>query len=168
MSYEFDPGDRFYVPPVGRYEFTVRSEPDKRKAQSGRGHYYIIKFWIVEELGERHKFTDLFVPWELRWKDLLLALGGQEDPDTKKIVLEDEEWVGKKFTAEIVHDDDKKRPGQKRARITNIHVPERQLGLTPEDQAALDQTFEEEESQREELGDVPPPSGKPDNEEIPF
>jgi len=171
MPYEYDPDTRYYLPPIGRYQFTVRSEPDSRRPASGKGKYYVLKFWIADDFGDRHKFSDIMVPWKDEWRDLLLALGGHEDPDTKKIVLDEEEWVGKTFTAEIRHDPDAKRSGQMRGRICNIHVPERQLKMTEEDEQALGQEFDKEGRPVSESGsdDIPEPTGKPEDDgEIPF
>ena len=106
--------------PEGPYRFKITEEPEKRRG-SGDGIYIIFRLKASDGVNVR-KYNDVFVPWEERYKDLLLALGGE--PDEKGVVhlAEMIDVVGKTFEAEIVHVKDQKDPTKTRDKIANIKV----------------------------------------------
>ena len=104
----------------GHYTFKVSEEYEKRRGEKD-GVYIIFKFKIINKDGSTRKYNDIFVPWEERYKDLLLAFGGE--PDEKgQIHLGDVNIIGKQFEADIVHIKDPRDPTKVRDKIANIVI----------------------------------------------
>ena len=122
--------------PEGHYKFQISEEPEKRKGAKD-GLFMIFKFRILTDDGSTRRYNDVFVPWEDRYKDLLLAMGGK--PDEKgKVHLGDIDITGKQFEADIVHIQDPKDPTKIRDKIANIIVdddvpPPEELNQAEED-----------------------------------
>lgn len=115
MQYpDFEPN----MVPEGHYNFEVTEDAEMRRGQN-EGIYMIFKFKVISKDGSTRKYNDIFVPWEERYKDLLLALGGQAD-EKGKVHLGDLAIVGRQFEADIVHRTDPKDPTKTRDKIANI------------------------------------------------
>jgi len=106
--------DGFELFPEGHYEFTVERKPEKFKTPSGKATYRKWQFGTILN-GQKKTFTTALFPWDS--KELLLALGGME-LENGQIEWDDEEVIGKKFTAEIVHLPDYK--GVTRSTLQNV------------------------------------------------
>jgi len=104
--------------PEGHYIFEIDDNPEKRWGPNG-GIYLIFKFRITSEEGETRNCSDVFVPWEKRYKDLLVTLGAEKD-ERGMVHLDDIELIGKQFKANIVHVRDNKDPEEIRAKIKDI------------------------------------------------
>ncbi len=102
----------------GRYLFEIIDDPEQRKGLKG-GEYYIFKLAINFEDGSSRKFNQIIVPWEVRYGNLLLALGGKQE-DKGAVDLGDIDLVGVEFEAEIVHIKDRKDPLTIRERLVNF------------------------------------------------
>lgn len=118
----------------GCYTFTLNKEPEKRRKTSGESgkEFIVVTFYFrVEDKDGYVKFhTESLVPWDERYRDILLALGGK--PDEKDDVhLDDVDVIGQSFEADIVHEPDKGDPAKKWARIANIIVPEVEEDVPP-------------------------------------
>lgn len=106
--------------PEGKYIFEVTDEPEERESAKGYP-YQAFKFEAEDEYGIKRQFSDIFFPFEERYKDLLLALGGIEK-DNGEVGLEDD-VTGKKFRADIKHEEIETRKGKRKmAKITNIYL----------------------------------------------
>lgn len=105
---------RFSLFPEGFYEFTVERKPEKFKTPSGKGTYRKWYFGTIIN-GQKRTFQTAMFSWDS--KDLLIALGGIVCEDGE-IEWDDEEVIGKKFQAEVVHLPDYK--GVIRATLQNI------------------------------------------------
>jgi len=104
----------------GHYTFKVSEDYEQRRGEND-GVYIIFKFKIISKDGSSRKYNDIFVPWEERYKDLLLAFGAT--PDEKgKVHLGDINIIGKQFEADIVHVKDLRDPTKVRDKIANIIV----------------------------------------------
>jgi len=117
----YDPNESLNLP-EGHYRFQVREEPEKRKQTSAKGNeytMYIFKFMATNEVGSSRKYSDVFVHWDERWKDLLLALGGKTD-DKGIIHLSETTIVGKQFEADIKHEPNPNKPNEIRGKLINI------------------------------------------------
>ena len=122
--------------PEGHYKFQISKEPEVRKTNNKP--WIIFHFKISNELGETRKFSNVFLPGEPRYRDLLIALGAELDE--KGIPhLSDTEIIGKTFEADIIHEPDYKDSSTIRDRVANIKISD---------------------------NDVPPPSKSDD--EVPF
>lgn len=131
--------------PEGHYKFKVMAEPERRKRTSGRGTEFVtilFSFKLVDELGNVRYHKESFIPWDDRYRDLLLAFGAKSDKDGKVHLSEQESVLGKVFEAEITHQVDKQDTKKIWSRISNIKVDEQE--------------------------DVPEPDGLKDDEEVPF
>jgi len=108
--------------PEGEYLFTFIGEPEKRKHSGQNGAEFIsikFRFRLEDDEGGDWEYHESFLPWEERYRDLLIALGGE--PDEKgRIHLEDVALNGKSFRARIVYSPDKNDPTKSWARIANI------------------------------------------------
>jgi len=124
--------------PEGHYSFQVSEDYEKRKGEKD-GLYIIFKFKIINESGETRKYNDIFVPWEDRYRDLLIAFGAKED-EKGQVHLGDINIIGKQFEADIVHVKDARDPTKTRDKIANIVIND----------------------------DIPEPNGLKDDEDIPF
>lgn len=104
----------------GKYLFEVIDEPEQRETDKGYS-YQAFQFESEDEYGIKHKFSDIFFPFEERYKDLLLALGGIEKQDGE-VALE-EDITGKKFGADIRHEEIETKKGRRKmAKIANIYL----------------------------------------------
>jgi len=138
--------------PEGRYTFKIAKEPEKRRHQGAQGEFVSVTFFFKVQApnGDVRAHAESILPWEDRYKDILLALGGEED-ETGAVHLGDMiDIVGQKFVARIKHVPDRNDKTKTWARIADIEVPK----FEPADD------------------DVPPPMNGSDeeagDEEIPF
>jgi len=115
----YDPSESAKLP-EGHYRFQVREEPEKRRNDNGNV-YFIFKFKVMTDEGTIRKYNDIFVPWEDRFKTLLLAFGAKPDEDGKVHVSE-ADVVGKVFEADIVHVRHPKDPTKIMDKIANIQM----------------------------------------------
>lgn len=118
---EWDP-EQSQKLPEGHYTFQIREEPEKRRQTSSGGNeytYYIFKFKVISESGASRKYNDIFVPWDERFKDLLIALGGKEGRDGK-IHLSETDVIGRQCEADIRHEPNPNKPGEVRDKMVNI------------------------------------------------
>ena len=106
--------------PEGHYSFQVSEDYEKRKGEKD-GLYIIFKFKIISEGGEARKYNDMFVPWEDRYRDLLIAFGAKED-EKGQVHLGDINIIGKQFEADIVHIKDARDSTKTRDKIANIVI----------------------------------------------
>ena len=113
--------------PEGHYRFKVVAEPERRKKVSpATGNEFItilFSFKVTDELGNTRNHKESFVPWDDRYRDLLLAFGAK--PDKKgNVHLGDEDneipVVGKEFEANIIHEQDKDDSTKTWSRIAHI------------------------------------------------
>lgn len=174
--------------PEGRYKFIVAESPVKRRQESRSGEDFIKVIFVFKvEMpdGRFRKHTEHIVPWDMKYGDLLLALGGIRD-ESNEIHLGDvdeDDLVGKEFWAEIAHEPDRKDPTKTYAKIASIEVPGE--GEVEEVTEPTGKSFDDEppDDVGEEEADIPPPNnketedsgeplpeddGKPDDEEAPF
>lgn len=103
--------------PEGKRRFTVAGVPKKKKTDKGHTYYE----WQFEcnMDGELRDLKLFFWPSEM--KELLLAVGGKEDPEKKgHITWEKEEVNGKSIEATIVHIPQKKDPTKMDAKMKEI------------------------------------------------
>lgn len=106
----------------GTYTFTCQGEPELRRHQSGKGKEFVsAKFEFVAEGdgGKPIRYIESFLPWEERYQDLLMAMGGKPDR-TGRISGNDVEPDGKSFVAEIVYEPDKNDSEKEWPRMKNI------------------------------------------------
>ena len=134
--------------PEGRYAFRVAKEPDRRRHQGEQGEFISVTFYFKVQApnGDVRDHVESILPWEDRYRDLLLAIGGEEDEAGNVHLSEMLDVVGKKFTARIKHEPDKNDSSKSWARIVDIEVKQKQ----------------------EADEDVPPPANGSKDEEIPF
>ena len=127
--------------PEGHYRFKVVAEPEKRKKTSANGNEFttvLFSFKLIDEFENTRYLKESFVPWDNRYRDLLLAFGAKADKDGK-VHLDDELTViGKIFEAQVIHEPDKQDPTKSWSRIAHIKTND----------------------------DVPPP--ETENDEVPF
>jgi len=109
----------------GQYTFTISKEPEQRKHSGAKQDFVSVTFFFRAEdsYGNTKSHVESLLPWEPRYKDVLLAIGGVEDEQGEVHLHETEDIVGKSFTAEIVHEEDKKDSSKTWARIANIEPP---------------------------------------------
>ena len=135
--------------PEGRYTFKIDQEPERRRHQGEGGEFISItfSFKVQAQNGDVRNHRESILPWEDRYRDILLALGGEEDEAGNVHLGEMFDIIGKKFTARIKHEPDRNDSSKSWARITDIELNREQ----------------------EADEDVPPPAdnGSAD-EEIPF
>ena len=135
--------------PEGRYTFKIAKEPDKRRHQGEQGEFVSITFYFkVQSLnGDVRDHVESILPWEDRYRDILLAIGGEEDESGNVHLGDMIDVVGRKFTARIKHEPDKNDRSKSWARITDIEV-----------------------NKESEVEDVPPPANgiEEDDSKIPF
>jgi len=112
--------------PEGEYAFTVSKETEKRKHQGSQGDFVSVTFFfkVDDGSGAFREHKESLLPWEERYRDLLLALGGERDDKGQVHLSETVDIVGKRFKAEIKHIPDKDDPDKTWARIANIEIPE--------------------------------------------
>lgn len=92
----------------------------------------LIEFECLMPDGSREGLTNLWWPWEERYRALYIIFGSEK-----------EAWEGKPFTAWIVNEPHHKKKGQMQSQIRKVEIPKE---------------FSEEEP--EEEGDAPPPPSK--------
>jgi len=109
----------------GQYTFTISKEPEQRKHSGAKQDFVSVTFFFRAEdsYGNTKSHVESLLPWEPRYKDVLLAIGGVEDEQGEVHLHETEDIVGKSFTAEIVHEEDKRDSSKTWARIVNIEPP---------------------------------------------
>lgn len=112
----YTPG-KYRLLPEGDYVFEIVSEPEEGESK-GYG-YCNFKFEAEDEYGNINEFSDRFMGFEDRYGNLLLALGGLEDKNGEVRMDEEENVVGKKFRAKIVHQEIDTKRGKK---IGRAHV----------------------------------------------
>ena len=110
----------------GQYTFTISSEPEQRKHTGANNDFVSVKFFfrVEDSKGNVKSHVESLLPWEPKYRDILLAIGGTEDERGEVHLHETENIVGKSFTAEIIHEEDKKDSSKTWARIANIEPPE--------------------------------------------
>ena len=110
----------------GQYTFTISKEPEQRKHSGAKQDFISVTFFFRAEdsNGNVRGHIESLLPWESKYKDVLLAIGGMENEQGEVHLHETEDIVGKSFTAEIVHEEDKKDSSKTWARIANIEPPE--------------------------------------------
>lgn len=106
--------------PEGHYTFKISEDYEKRKGEKD-GLYIIFKFKIINKDGSARKYNDIFVPWEERYRDLLIAFGAEKD-EKGQVHLGDVDIIGKEFKADIVHIKDPNDPTKVRDKIANIVI----------------------------------------------
>lgn len=124
--------------PEGKYTFTVKGQPELHRRQGQREFVSpTYTFEAVDEAGNTYRHKESFVPWEERYRDLLLVMGGT--PDEKgRVHGSDLDPDGKSFRATIVHEPDKKDSEKSWARIRDIQMvdadwPKGEKAQPPED-----------------------------------
>jgi len=112
--------------PEGQYTFIISGEPELRKFTGTNKDFVTVKFFfrVEDATGNVRNHMESFLPWEPRYKDILLAIGGTEDDQGAVHLHETGEIIGKRFTAEIIHEEDKKDSSKTWARIANVELPE--------------------------------------------
>jgi len=139
-------------PPEGPYVFKVSKEPEKRRQRGEQGDFIAVDFFfkIQSPAGDVRDFRESLLPWDDRYRDILLALGGEEDDSGNVHLSEMADIVGQKFNARIKHIPDRNDRTKTWARIADIEIPKTK---------SIDD-------------DVPPPMNGSDeetwDEEIPF
>ena len=135
--------------PEGRYEFMISKEPDKNWRGSEPSRFIAITFYFKTEApnGAVKNHTESLLPFDEKYRDLLLAIGGIEDEAGNVHLGDMFTLIGKKFFARIKHEPDKNDSSKSWARITEIEVKR---------EVAKDE-------------DVPPPATNNENDpEVPF
>lgn len=134
--------------PEGRYRFTVSKEPEKKWRGMEPDRFISVTFFFKAETpdGNARNHTESILPWDDKYRDILLAIGGEEDSSGEVHLSEAIDIIGKQFIARIKHEPDKDDPEKSWARISNI------------------------ETGVEKSEDVPPPANgvEEDDPEIPF
>ena len=104
----------------GTYLFEIIDAPEEGET---KGYDYLnFKFEAEDEYGTKQEFSDRFMSFEDRYRDLLLALGGIEQENGE--VTMEEDVTGKVFKAEIKHEEIETRRGRRTvAKIRNIQLP---------------------------------------------
>lgn len=143
MAKQRDNVSGFSLFPEGHYEFIVETKPEKFKTPSGKSTYRKWQFGTIVD-GQKKTFKTPLFPWDS--KDLLIALGGIV-LENGEIEWDDEEIIGKKFVADIVHLPDYK--GVIRAALQNVE------GEDIEDRRRLNEVEETPEEITEEGSDIP-------------
>lgn len=118
ISYE--PGG-FNIP-EGHYVFKIKDEPERRKKTSQAGNpyiYYIFKFVATDMAGDDRDFSDVFVRFDDRLGDLLIAVGGKAGDDGK-IHMEEVDLIGRQFEGDVALEENPNKPGEKKSKIVNI------------------------------------------------
>lgn len=112
--------------PEGHYLFKVMEEPELRKKTSpATGNEFVtvaFRFKITDENGNSRYHRESFVPWDERYRDLLIAFGATEDKDGKVHLSEQPSYVGKTLEADIIHEPDKDDPIKSWSRIARIKI----------------------------------------------
>ena len=131
MSFEYDPNKAFKLAPEGPYTFFV-DDYEKRRTPNNKP-FILFRFTAVAPNNQRFKITQAFWVWEERWKDLLLALGGEEDAEGKiHLPEEKEEIIGLSFEGEIQHEPDKKNAKIMRSQLVNIKTTSIEVPEVPD------------------------------------
>lgn len=110
--------------PEGHYLFKVMEEPELRKKTSpSTGNEFVtvgFNFKLTDENGNSRYHRESFVPWDKRYRDLLIAFGAQEDKQGKVHLSEQATVIGRTFEADIIHEEDKDDPTKTWSRIARI------------------------------------------------
>ena len=105
---------RFSLLPEGVYEFTVSSRP---KLETKHGYdYYVFDFEAIDKDGTKFDYREFFFPNEDRFRQILLALGGQKDKQGE-VQIDETEVLGMSFKGQVKHMTIK---GEKRAKIDRV------------------------------------------------
>jgi hypothetical protein len=103
--------------PEGPVKLTVSKVPLKKKTEKGNVFYE----WDFEGMVEDQIKTLKVFYWPSEMKDLLLAVGGKEDPVKKgQITWEKEEVSGRKISATVYHIPQRKDPTRKDVKLKDI------------------------------------------------
>ena len=112
--------------PIGHYQFKVMEEPELRKKTSpSTGKDFVavkFSFKLIAGDGNIRYHKESFLPWDDRYRDLLLAFGAKKDKDGKVHLSEQDSVVGKTFEAEIIHEPDRNDSSKMWARVAKIKV----------------------------------------------
>jgi hypothetical protein len=141
--------------PEGRYTFKVAKEPEKNRKQGKEGPFVAVKFFfkVQDSLGNVRDHIESILPWEDRYRDILLALGGEEDEMGAVHLGDMIDIIGKKFKAYIKHVPDKDDRTKTWARIASVEINREDEGI------GQTESYDSE--------DVPPPI-ESEEDEIPF
>jgi len=121
--------------PEGTYEFTLKQEPIKRRPSS-EADFVVVKFVFKvtgKGINSARQHMESLLPWDVKYGQLLLALGAKRSEDGRVHLSESVNIIGKSFTADIVHEPDKEDPRKKWARISNIRIPYEESSNLDED-----------------------------------
>ncbi len=121
--------------PEGHYKFKVMAEPEKRKKTSSGGREFItilFSFKLIDNHENVRYHKESFIPWDDRYRDLLLAFGAKADKNGKVHLGEKDSVLGKVFEAEIVHQVDKQDTTKVWSRIVKIKIDEQEDVPEPE------------------------------------
>lgn len=113
--------------PEGEYVFTISKEPEKIWRGMEPNRFISVTFYFNAEApnGSTKNHTESILPFDDKYRDLLLAIGGEEDEAGEIHLSEMFDIIGKKFKARIIHEQDKDDPQKSWARITDIQVPKK-------------------------------------------
>ena len=103
--------------PQGVTKLKVSKTPLKKKTANG---YTFYEFEFEGMVNEEIRPLKLFY-WPSEIRDLLLALGGKEDPEKKGVISwEKEEVVGKSIKATVYHVPQRKDPSRLDVKLKEI------------------------------------------------
>lgn len=103
--------------PEGRTTLMVEKIPLKKKTEKGNAYYE----WQFEGMvNEQPKALKIFY-WPSEMRELLLAVGGKEDPTKKGVITwEKEEVVRRRISATVYHVAQKKDASRKDVKLKEI------------------------------------------------
>lgn len=103
--------------PEGRATLTVNKIPLKKKTEKGNVYYE----WEFEGSVDDQPKTFKAFYWPSEMRELLVALGGKEDPEKKGVISwEKEEVLKKRILATVYHLAQKKDPSRKDVKLKEI------------------------------------------------
>ena len=116
-----DTSSSFDLIPEGRYKLKVLGKPAKYKTNKSTYRKWI---FIASKDGIKGtKITVILFPWESH--DILLAIGGTQNPDNpKKVDWDDDEVDGRQFEADLSHAEYNKKDGTKGKKYVFTNVVE--------------------------------------------
>jgi len=108
--------------PEGTYTFTVKDMEKRKKTSTYSGKDFVtVSFKMMAEgaSGEYFKHQESLLPWEDRYRDLLIVLGGKPEGNTR-ISGSDVDPIGKSFVADIEYEVDAKDDSKSWPRMKNF------------------------------------------------
>lgn len=103
--------------PEGPTKLVINSVPLKKKTQNDKFYY---EFEFEGIVNEQPRTLKIFY-WPSEMRELLLAIGGKEDPLAKgKITWEKEDVKGKAITATVYHAPQRKDPTRVDVKLKEI------------------------------------------------